>query len=76
MELQKNKKRAARRKRNVIAREMRMNKAQHEKRIEPKRKRQKVRLRDVDIKYYTGQSDLDPGTTKYIGRGKDRSRSE
>ncbi len=48
MELQKNKRRAIRRKRNIIAKEMKMNKAQHEKRIEPKRTREKVTVRNVE----------------------------
>ncbi len=55
MELQKNKKRAARRKRNLLARELKMNKALHEKRVEPKRKREKFSVKEAE--YYLAEED-------------------
>lgn len=44
----KNKRRAMRRKRNLIAREVKMNKAYHPKVISPKRRRQKVTIKQVE----------------------------
>ncbi len=47
-ELTKNRKRAVRRKRNLIAKELRTNKLYAPKVVEPKRKRYKINVRDID----------------------------
>lgn len=47
-DLVKNKKRAIRRKRNALAKEVKMNKLYVPKRIEPKRKRKKVTVKEIE----------------------------
>jgi hypothetical protein len=47
-ELSKNKKRALRRKRDVIAKHMKENKIYHEKVVEKKRTRRRLRVQEID----------------------------
>lgn len=53
---QKNKRRAMRRKRNLVAKQLILDKQFRPKRVEPKRKRQKLRIKDVETE------DLEGGT--------------
>lgn len=49
MELVKDKRRATRRKRNFIARDLRENKLYKPKRIELKRKRERINIREIEL---------------------------
>ena len=74
-ELQKNKKRAIRRKRNLIAREMKMNKAQHEKRIEPKRRREKISVKEAE-EFLTEETEVEPYDDPYYTSRSSSDRYE
>lgn len=68
-------KRAQRRKRNLLARELKMNKALHEKRIEPKRKREKFSVEEAMAQVAEDSEDRALDNADHTG-GPDTDRRE